>query len=145
MLYSNPCEYAIRAMTELARRPDEGWVPVTTIASAANLPSPYLGKILKDLVRTRLLKSTRGPGGGYQLARPASEISLLDVKLSVDGPDDLERCAVGLDPCTDETPCPLHDDFVRVRATIHEYLTSTSLADLAGGARKKGEMLTGSH
>ncbi|MDH3297902.1 MAG: Rrf2 family transcriptional regulator [Gemmatimonadota bacterium] len=144
MLYSNPCEYAIRAMTELALRPDAGWVPVTTIASAADLPSPYLGKILKDLVRARLLRSTRGPGGGYQLARPASEITLLDVKLSVDGPDDLERCAVGLDPCTDETPCPLHNDFVRVRATIHEYLTSTSLADVAAGATEKEQLLSGS-
>jgi len=131
-------------MTELALRPDAGWVPVTTIASAADLPSPYLGKILKDLVRARLLRSTRGPGGGYQLARPASEITLLDVKLSVDGPDDLERCAVGLDPCTDETPCPLHNDFVRVRATIHEYLTSTSLADVAAGATEKEQLLSGS-
>jgi len=143
MLYSNPCEYAIRAMTELALRSDDGWVPVTVIAEAASLPAPYLGKILKDLVRGRLLRSTRGPGGGYCLARPASEISLFDVKLTVDGPGDLERCAVGLDPCTDETPCPLHVDFVRVRATIHEYLTSTTLADIARGSRKKEILLSG--
>jgi Rrf2 family protein len=142
MLYSNPCEYAIRAMTELALRQDDGWVPVTVIAEEADLPSPYLGKILKDLVRARLLQSTRGPGGGYRLARPASEISLFDVKLTVDGPGDLERCAVGLDPCSDETPCPLHVDFVRVRATIHEYLTSTTLADVARGARTKQQQLS---
>ena len=143
MLYSNPCEYAIRAMTELALRTEDGWVPVTVIAEAASLPSPYLGKILKDLVRGRLLRSTRGPGGGYCLARPASEITLYEVKLTVDGPHDLERCAVGLDPCTDETPCPLHVDFVRVRATIHDYLNSTTLADVARGAQTKGQLISG--
>jgi len=140
MLYSNPCEYAIRALTELALR-DEEWVAVAAIAESTGLPAPYLGKILKDLVAEDVLRSVRGPGGGYRLARDPDEISLLDVKLAIDGKRDLERCAVGLDPCSDETPCPLHADFKDLRERIRAYLASTTLAQLAQGARAKGALL----
>jgi len=141
MLYSNPCEYAIRALTELSLREDEGWVAVAAIAEATGLPAPYLGKILKDLVAADLLRSVRGPGGGYRLARDSGDISLLDVKLAIDGTRDLERCAVGLDPCSDETPCPLHADFKDLRERIRTYLASTSLAQLARGVQEKGALL----
>lgn len=141
MLYSNPCEYAIRALTDLALHGDGGWVDAATIAGRAGLPRAYLGKIMKELVRAGLLESTRGPGGGYRLARDAADISLLDVKVAIDGERDLERCAVGLDPCTDETPCPLHDDFKRLRTSIRRYLESTNLAEIARGVRAKGALL----
>ena len=141
MLYSNPCEYAIRALTELALRDGAEWVDVGTIAEAAELPRAYLGKILKGLVEAGILRSTRGPGGGYRLARDPESISLLDVKVAIDGERDLERCAVGLDPCSDETPCPLHDDFKRLRTEIRDYLASTSLEQIARGIREKSALL----
>ncbi len=141
MLYSNACEYAIRALTFLAKEPGDGLVLRSTIAEASALPGPFLGKILNDLVRAGLLESVRGRGGGYRLARPATDISLLDVKLAIDGLADLDACAVGLDPCSDETPCPLHEDYKRVRTVIREYLASTRLSDLVEGARKKGALL----
>ena len=141
MLYSNPCEYAIRAMTELAQQPEGTWVSVAAIVEATDLPKAYLGKILKELVREDLLHSIRGPGGGYRLARAAAEISLLDVKHAIDGERDLKRCAVGLDPCSDETPCPLHTEFKQLREMIREYLASTTLASIVHGAREKEALL----
>ena len=141
MLYSLPCEYAIRAMTDLALRADEGWVAVGHVADSAGLPRPYLGKILKQLVEARLLESSRGPGGGYRLASEAGSITLLDVKLAIDGERDFERCAVGLDPCSDETPCPLHGEFRHLRATIRDYLASTTLAHLSEGLERKEALL----
>lgn len=141
MLYSNPCEYAIRAMTELAGSPAEKWVSVADIVDETDLPKAYLGKILKDLVGQGLLLSVRGPGGGYRLARDAAEISLLDVKHAIDGERDLTRCAVGLDPCSDETPCPLHEEFKGLRETIRDYLATTTLSAVALGARKKEALL----
>lgn len=115
----------------------------TAIAEAGELPSPFLGKILKDLVRAGLLDSVRGRGGGYRLARPADDIRLLDVRAAIDGTTDLDACAVGLDPCSDETPCPLHADFKRVRETIREYLSTTTLAQVATGRREKTTLLSG--
>ncbi len=144
MIYSTTCEYAIRALTVLAYEPSDRWILRTTIAEAGDLPAPFMGKILKDLVRAGLLASVRGRGGGYRLARAAEDIRLIDIREAIDGTGDLDSCAVGLDPCSDETPCPLHDDFKEVRETIRAYLNTTTLAQVASGRRSKTELLTGS-
>lgn len=140
MIYSSACEYGIRGLTVLARQPDRRMLR-SAIAAADELPEAFLGKILHDLVRAGLLTSARGRGGGYALAMPAAEIRLLDVKEAIDGLEDLERCAVGLDPCSDETPCPLHEDFKRVRKTVRDYLESTTLDDVARGVETKQALL----
>lgn len=142
MLYSNPCEYAIRALTSLALQPGDPWVSTTAIAAHAEVPEAFLGKILKDLVKAGMLRSMRGPGGGYRLTGDAADIRLLDVKAAIDGLADLDRCAVGLDPCADDTPCPLHEEFKHVRRTIRDYLSSTTIEDLAVGVREKRALLT---
>lgn len=141
MLYSSACEYAIRALTHLARRPPGDRARLDEIAGGEDLPAPFLGKILKELVAEGMLTSARGPGGGYALAYPPGEITLMDVKGTIDGTEDLERCAVGLDPCSDETPCPLHDTFKPIREAIRGYLEDTTLEDLARGLWQKEALL----
>lgn len=142
MIYSNACEYAIRALAVLAEGPPDAWVLREAIADAGDLPSPFLGKILNDLVQAGLLTSVRGRGGGYRLARSASEIRLMDIRAVIDGTTDLEACAVGLDPCSDDTPCPLHQDFKRVRETIRDYLESTTLAQIVSGKKTKTGLIS---
>lgn len=141
MLYSSACEYAIRALTVLAQNPPGRRVLLSEIVEAQDLPSPFLGKVLPDLVKAGLLRSARGPNGGYTLAYPPEEITLLDVKEAVDGTADLERCAVGLDPCSDVTPCPLHDTFKPLRKAIRSFLQETTLRDLALGIWEKEALL----
>lgn len=142
MIYSTACEYAIRALTVLADESPDAWVLRATIADAGGLPAPFLGKILNDLVRAGLLTSVRGRGGGYRLARSADEIRLADIRGAIDGMTDLDSCAVGLDPCSDETPCPLHEDFKHVRETIRDYLANTTLAQVASGKREKTALIS---
>lgn len=137
MLYSSGTEYAIRALTHLARRPAEWRTQLREISESEDIPQAFLGKILHDLVRAGILDSTRGPGGGYALARPPAEISLLQVRAVLEGTSDLERCAVGLEPCSDETPCPLHETFKPLRQAIRSYLEETTVQDLADGLREK--------
>ena len=88
------------------------------------------------------MDSVRGRGGGYRLARDAGRIRLIDVREAIDGTEDLEACAVGLDPCSDDTPCPLHEDFKRVRETIRDYLLATTLDEIAAGRRSKATLIT---
>lgn len=137
MLYSNACEYAIRAVTHLAQTPPGQLTLLSDIAKAEDLPPAFLGKILQDLVRTGILRSARGPTGGYALAYPPAEITLLDIKEVVEGTAELERCAVGLNPCSDETPCPLHDTFKPLRQAIRRYLEETTVEDLVRGLWEK--------
>jgi Rrf2 family protein len=95
---SRKIDYGLRAMIFLASIPDGAVVPFREIGRRMSVPEDFLAKILKLLVDRGLVRSTRGPHGGYALARPASEISFLDVIESVEGP-------IALNVCLDESGC----------------------------------------
>lgn len=142
MLWSSACDYAIRAAAHLAAQPD-ALVQLRHITRQEAIPAPFVGKILQSLVRAGILRSVKGPRGGYGLARPPREISLLMVKSAVDGTRDLDMCAVGLGPCSDDIPCPLHDTFKPIRQAIRRYLEATTLADMTAARTRKRILLAG--
>jgi Rrf2 family protein len=148
MIYSKPCEYAIRAMAYLARAGGpsrhglrERSARAKQIARAENLPAPVLGKVLQELVRKGLLESRRGPGGGFRLARRAELITLRDVVAAVDGLDGFLECAVGLERCADDAPCPLHDGWKALRAQMMLYLEGITVAQMAEAVARKRELI----
>ena len=141
MIYSRPCEYAIRALAYLARRSDGVSAQAVEIARAEKLPAPVLGKVLQELVRKGLLESRRGPGGGFRLARRPELITLRDVVAAIDGLDQFLECAVGLERCTDDAPCPLHDTWKGLRTEMLHYLETTTLEEMAGAVARKKESL----
>jgi len=141
MLYSKTCEHAIRALAYLASRPSGDLCLVDEIAEAEDMPRPFTSKILRDLVRAGLLTSSRGPGGGYALAREPADVSLLEIQQIIDGIGNLDRCAVGLAACNDYAPCPLHDEFKPLRQSIRSYLEETTLAEMAGALKRKRALL----
>lgn len=136
MIYSKACEYGIRAMTHLALHPDERSV-VRDISDSEDVPHYFLGKILQTLAKHGLVSSTKGPGGGFGLAKPADEITLYDIRGAIDGNDDLYACAVGYEGCTAQSPCALHHDFEPLRDQIIDYLQSTTLAAMATAVESK--------
>jgi Rrf2 family transcriptional regulator, iron-sulfur cluster assembly transcription factor len=137
MIFSRPCEYAIRALTSLAVAPS-GAARAEEIAQAEGIPLPILSKVLQDLVRKGLLESRRGPGGGFRLARRLDLITLRDVVAAIDGLDPFYACVTGLPGCSDETPCPLHDMWKEMRAGLMESFEKTNLETMARAiARKK--------
>jgi Rrf2 family transcriptional regulator, iron-sulfur cluster assembly transcription factor len=140
MIYSRPCEYAIRALAFLAQSPSDCGTPGSAIAEGEGLPAPVLGKVLQDLVRRGLLVSRRGPGGGFRLARNPQLITLRDVVAAIDGLDQFLECAVGLERCSDEAPCPLHDSWKALRQQMLTYLEATTLADMAAAVARKREL-----
>ncbi len=141
MLYSRPCEYALRALTYITTNIDMELIRAQEIAEAESLPAPFLAKLLQQLARSGILVSVKGPKGGFGLARPPKEISLLEVVSVVDGEDGFTRCAVGLAECSDTAPCPLHDTWKLLRTEILDYMAGRSLADLAEAMVKKKLLL----
>jgi len=141
MIYSKPCEYAIRALVFLARFPDDSEAQGTEIAKAEGLPAPVLAKVLQELVRKGLLESRRGPGGGFRLARNPRLITLRDVVAAIDGLNQFAECAVGLEGCSDESPCPLHDTWKGLRGQLMNNLEVTTLADMAAAVTRKKKLL----
>jgi Rrf2 family protein len=140
MIYSNACEYAIRGMAYLARQPLHQLCLLNDIAASESLPYHFMGKIFQHLVRAGLMRSVKGPGGGFGLTRAPDAISLYQIKEAIDGTDDLYRCAVGLNRCEDSTPCPLHDTFKPLRLEIRTYLEQTTLSDMASAVQQKKSM-----
>jgi Rrf2 family protein len=95
---SRKIDYGLRAMIYLASIPQEAIVPFREIARQMLVPEDFLAKILKTLVDEGLVRSTRGPHGGYALAKPAADISFLEVIEAVEGP-------IALNVCLDEDGC----------------------------------------
>jgi len=137
MIYSSACEYAIRAMAYLVNQGVGQRVLSREVAESEKIPGPFLGKVFQTLVKGGLLTSTKGPGGGFSLAKPAGDITLFDIRSIVDGVADLDECAVGLSECSDEQQCPLHDSWKPIRSQIRAYLENTTLTDMAAATRKK--------
>jgi Rrf2 family nitric oxide-sensitive transcriptional repressor len=96
----------------------------------------HLSKVMQRLVRAGLLSSRRGRTGGYALARPAEEISLLDVYQALEGPMRRDACLFSAPVC-DRVHCVLGDLVERVRSTVYEELRSTSLADAEERSRRR--------
>jgi Rrf2 family iron-sulfur cluster assembly transcriptional regulator len=140
MIYSKPCEYAVRALCYLAQSSDGSPARGQEIAKAEGLPAPILGKVLQELVRKGLLESRRGPGGGFLLARRAELITLRDIVAAIDGLDHFLECVVGLEVCSDEAPCPLHDSWKGLRTQMMNDIEATTLAEMASTVARKKEL-----
>lgn len=137
MLFSRSTEYAVRAMTFLAMQPSGKLSGAKEIAQAEKIPIPFLWKILQNLARRRLIRSFKGLRGGYELAMPADSITLQAVISGTDGSDRTESCILGLESCSEENACPLHDSWKRIRGEMNAMLEQNTLADLARIARKR--------
>jgi Rrf2 family protein len=110
MIHSPTCQHALRALIYLAEKNAPGPVLVREIAQASGVPHPSLAKILHALRGRGLVRSAKGPGGGYRLARPGDEMRVIEVIEAVDGPVNLESvCVLGLDTCSDQASCALHE------------------------------------
>ncbi len=104
---SRKIDYGLRAMIYLASVPNESVVPFREIARQMDVPEDFLAKILKTLVDHGLVRSTRGPHGGYALARAPGAISFLDVIEAVEGQVALNVCLDGEDGCGHSMSCTM--------------------------------------
>jgi Rrf2 family protein len=137
MIFSSATEYAIRGLSELAGRNADGPVMLDELVAGTGLPRDFVAKIFQKLVRAGILRSAKGRGGGFALAKPQHEITLLDIVQAIEGPQLLDACVVGLEKCNDQMPCSQHDLYKPIRQRLKDYLSTTTLADMAASLRTK--------
>jgi Rrf2 family iron-sulfur cluster assembly transcriptional regulator len=138
MQLSTKGRYAVMAMTDLAGRASDRAVSVAEIAQAQQISQAYLEQLFARLRRSGLVTAHRGPGGGYRLAKPASETSVADVVIAVDEPLRAIRCGGGKAGCMkDGARCLTHDLWEETGRQIRAYLSSVSLADVATGRLRR--------
>ena len=134
MRMSAKAEYAVRAMTQLAAVDSGALVTTEDLAKSQGIPAQFLVDILSVLRTDRLVRSHRGREGGYELARPAAQISVADVLRSIDGPlASVRDIGLGDLPYTGPTEA-LTDVWRALRASMRSVLEETTLADVASGA-----------
>jgi Rrf2 family protein len=107
------------------------------LVAGTGLPRDFVAKIFQKLVRAGILRSAKGRGGGFALARPQHEITLIHIIEAVDGPQIMDACVVGLEKCNDQMPCAQHDLYKPIRQRLNDYLRTTTLADMAASLRTK--------
>jgi Rrf2 family protein len=128
---SRKIDYGLRAMIHLAGLPPGKIAPLHDLSTTLHLPREFLAKILKVLAERGLIRSSRGAHGGYQLARPAREISFLEVIEAVEGPVQLNVCLDHMDRCDVSAACTMHHVWKLGQERMLEVYRRTSLAELA--------------
>jgi Rrf2 family protein len=136
MEITRQADYAVRAVLHVARLPDGKRAPTSAIAREQDIPLPFLAKIISQLAVAGIVDAMRGASGGVRLARPAEDVTLLDVIQVIDGPVALNRCVSNGDSCPREDFCPIHDVWVEVQEDLIAKLSARTFAELAKSAEK---------
>ena len=134
-MLSGTAEYALRAVVCLARETSASrTMRAADLAEAADVPRNYLSKILHELTRAGILKSTRGKNGGFRLGMPPGKLPLLRIVALFDQMDEKRTCLLGRPECSDRDPCPAHDRWKATSERIARFFRETTVADVMGGS-----------
>ena len=131
-MFSNSCEYGLRAIIFIAQQTTQNHkVSLSTISEEINSPQAFTAKVLQKLTRNNIVKSIKGPYGGFEIEKDKLEaITLRDVVDIFDGNTIYTRCGLGLTQCNENSPCPLHHKFVKIREELKNMLENTTLSGL---------------
>ncbi|SIS69262.1 transcriptional regulator, BadM/Rrf2 family [Belliella pelovolcani] len=131
-MFSKACKYAINAMIYVATLPEGVQrAGLKEIAQAINSPEAFTAKILQQLVRDELLNSAKGPHGGFEIQGDPNTITIAQIVGSIDGNLIFTGCALGLEKCSEDHPCPVHHKFKAVRDHLTGMMLTTNLKDIA--------------
>ena len=128
MPITKQADYALRADMNLARMEDVHKASTKDIAETQKIPPSFLAKIISQLSIAGLILTSRGAHGGVSLARPGSEISIMDVVESIDGPMMLNECTGSPHLCPFGDECPLHKIWCESRQELYKRLSSATFA-----------------
>lgn len=131
-MFSKACEYAIRATLFIARDSKKGErTGLKKIAEEINSPEAFTAKILQKLVQQNIIESAKGPQGGFFINPEDQEKVLADIVKAIDGDSIMTGCAIGLEKCSEEHPCPLHFYFTEIRSDLKYMLETTTIRELS--------------
>jgi Rrf2 family iron-sulfur cluster assembly transcriptional regulator len=136
--------FAVTAMLDVALHGASGPVTLAAISERQKISLSYLEQLFGKLRRQRLVESVRGPGGGYNLARPPEMLAVSDIIVAVDEPIDATQCG-GRENCHDDRRCMTHELWAGLNAHIFTYLRSVTLADLVRQQRAQASEVSVLH
>lgn len=137
-MLSKACEYGLKSMIFVMSKSDmNACVNITEISEEIKSPPAFTAKILQKLAREGLLNSVKGPVGGYCIPpERVKDLNLKEIVIAIDGDSLFTACGLGLEHCSDKNPCPMHEEFKKVRKGFDQMFSSTLLIDLTKGLKK---------
>lgn len=127
-MFSKSCEYGLRAVIFIAEQTlKDNKVSLGTISEEINSPQAFTAKILQQLTRNKIVKSVKGPYGGFSIENEKMDTKLSEVVRVLDGDSIYTGCGLGLKQCDANSPCPLHYKFVEIRNDLKKMLENNSL------------------
>jgi Rrf2 family protein len=143
IMLSKSTEYALRALIYIWLKNTEGIRPgYREVSLEIEAPEQYTAKILQQLVRFDIIDSAKGRGGGFYFKHDGENISMFEVIKLVEGQKFFGRCGLGMKKCSDENPCPLHDQFVKIRNAFLSLVEKETISSMASKVRS-GEAVLG--
>jgi len=136
LMFSRECEYALQAVLYLALQPEDDMTSIKALTKKLGIPYHFLAKILQKLTRKGLLRSLKGPTGGFALALPAGQITLFQIIDAIDGADFMTTCILGFSECSGRNPCSVHEQWGAMRNSIHAMLVDKNISQMARETRK---------
>ena len=131
-MFSKSCEYGLRAVIFIAQQSTQDtMVSLSTISEEIDSPQAFTAKVLQQLTRSAIIKSIKGPYGGFTIEIEKMNISLSEVVRILDGDSIYTGCGLGLKQCDAKSPCPLHFKFVEIRNGLRDMLENTTLKSVA--------------
>lgn len=137
ILFSNRCELAIQTMLYLSSEGEEKLIAVQEIAERMDIPRQFAAKVMQELVAAKLAISQKGKNGGFTLAKPAREITIIEIIKAIDGSDIFSKCVLGFPGCSLNEPCPIHIEWGKIRLDLKTTFTKYSLNDLKDMTKSK--------
>ena len=120
----------MQAVLFLAAKETGSVVSAEKISQILKIPREFISKILQSLRDSGIISSTKGKFGGFCLAKPSSEIKLIDIVEAIDGLEMFNSCVIGFPECSPDTPCPVHDSWGALRTQAFEMLSNETLDKL---------------
>ncbi len=126
--------YGLRALTFMASHEGDQAFTAEELAEVAGTSADFMHKIMQALRDASIVRSRRGPGGGFRIARDPGDITLLEIVNAVQGEFQVNRCVIGLDVCERSVACPLRPTWMRIQRELEDGLAGTTLAEVVGAS-----------
>lgn len=137
-MFSKACEYGIRAVIFISKRSlNEERTSLKEISREIDSPEAFTAKILQTLVKTKVVRSVKGPSGGFEITlKDMKRLKLYDVIHSIDGDEYEKKCVLGLKKCSEDKPCPVHNNYKHIKKQIITMVNATNLYDLSNSVEE---------
>ena len=129
-MFSNSAKYAIRTIEFLLQNQNSEMLSVIKLAAELDIPQPYLSKIMQQLSKGGIISSSKGRGGGFYLSEENKKRPLIDMVVCIEGHNVFDKCILGLNQCSDENPCLLHNHFKIFKQSLEKSICDESIAEL---------------